>query len=253
MKLPPRVRIRRIDARAGAWRVAPQTWLTSAERDELAHWRDPARRDEWLAGRWLLKEMIRRELRARSRIRQGSGAWSIDVRLLATSAATDSEIEVLSRDPLGRGRPPCVLAAGRALPLHVTLAHTGHVVWAALSTRFDCRIGIDVVPCGAFHDRATGLWFTEAEQIWLQQARDPFLPARLWAVKEAVYKATNRGESFVPARVEIGRNDSGRLSWLRDGVSSGSDDTLLVRRSAASIIALAIVSTACEKTGVRHD
>jgi hypothetical protein len=32
------------------------------------------------------------------------------------------------------------------------------------------------------------------------------------------------------------------LSWLRDGVSSGSDDTLLVRRSAASIIALAIVS-----------
>lgn len=232
MTLPAHLRICRFDARAGAWRDAPQTWLSAAEQEELARWRDPARRAEWLAGRWLLKGMILSTVPS-----MGSGA----------------EIEVLSRDPRGRGRRPCVLAAGRAVPLHVSLAHAGGTVWAALSTCPHHRVGIDVVPRGSFHDRATGLWFTEAEQCWLRYACDPSLAARLWAVKEAVYKAANRGEPFVPACIEIGRDNSGRFTWSRDGVPSGPDDTLFVRRTAGSSLALAVVHAACANTGVRHD
>lgn len=228
MNLPAHVCLRSIDARAGAWRAAPETWLSAAERDEFGHWRNPARRDEWLAGRWLLKQMV-------------------------LGKPAHAELEVLSRDPHGRGRRPCVLAAGRAVPLHVSLAHAGGSVWAALSTSPHHRVGIDVVPRGSIHDRALELWLTQAEQGWLRHACDPSLAARLWAAKEAVYKATNRGEPFVPARIEIGRDDFGRYTWSRDGVVPHTDDTLLVRHTARSILALAVVHTACANTGVRHD
>ncbi len=46
------------------------------------------------------------------------------------------------------------------------------------------------------------LWFADAEQRWL--AADPVRrTATLWALKEAVYKAVNAGESWDPRSVEI--------------------------------------------------
>jgi 4'-phosphopantetheinyl transferase EntD len=230
MKLPLYLHIRGIDARAGAWRAAPHSWLSAAEQDELARWRDPARRDEWLTGRWLLKEMV-----------------------LRLDCSMGSDVEILSRDVHGRGRPPCVLAFGCALPLHVSLAHAGGTVWAALSTSPRHRVGIDLVPADSFHRHAGPLWFTDAELRRLEQPHDPFLPATLWAAKEAVYKATSRGEPFVPARIEVGRHDSGHYTWSRDGVPTSPDDTLFFRRTAGSILALAVVQAACTNTGVRHD
>lgn len=271
MTLPPHIFIGSIDARAGECRAAPQTWLSAAEQDEFASWRNPNRRVEWLAGRWLLKEMIfgnlSREERSGSRessdvlrLPYSSQFSQIPLRRQVAaalkrphSAPAHSEIEILSRDVRGRGRPPCVLAAGRALPFHLSLAHAGGRVWAALSTSRHHRIGIDVVRCGSFRDRAMELWFTQAEQGWLQQGRDTSVLAVLWAAKEAVYKATNRGEPFVPALIEIGCDGSGRYTWLRDGVSPGPDDLLLVRRTAGAIFALAVAHAACANSGVRHD
>jgi 4'-phosphopantetheinyl transferase EntD len=135
------------------------------------------------------------------------------------------------------------------VPLHVSLAHAGGTVWAALSTSPHHRVGIDIVPRESFHDRAAGLWCTKAEQRWLRHACDQSLAARLWAVKEAVYKATNRGEPFVPARIEVGRHVSGRYTWSRDGVPPDPDDTLFVRRTAESILALAVAHAARAKFG----
>ena len=40
----------------------PRPWLSRAEQDELARWAAPARRRQWLAGRWLAKWLVERAL-----------------------------------------------------------------------------------------------------------------------------------------------------------------------------------------------
>jgi phosphopantetheinyl transferase len=47
------------------------------------------------------------------------------------------------------------------------------------------------------------LWFTPVEKAWYRDAGAVHIGAYIWAAKEAIYKATNAGESFAPRDVEI--------------------------------------------------
>ncbi len=231
-----RLLTRMFDSRCGEWSAAPETWLSTAEREEYARWRDAGRRREWLGGRWLVKGMIQSALAESSPERAPAGC---------------DEIEVLSRDAAGRGRPPRALVAGRLLPWHVSLAHHGGVVCAVVSTAPGLRVGIDVVSTEALNRRACvcGPWFTVRERRWLQHSPDRQLAGTLWAVKEAVFKATNRGDPFLPERIEVGRRAVDRYTWTRDDLPQGADDSLIVSRRAGFIVAVALVRPGVTREG----
>lgn len=219
MSAGPRLLIRSCDHKIMELCGSESGWLSPAELDELARLRDARRRSEWLAGRWLLKEVLRRNL----------------------TGACPGEIEVLSRDSRGRGQPPRVLLAGRLLPWHVSLAHDGGRVWAAVSTEPEIRVGIDVVPAEPVGGCFSDLWFSAGELRWLNSSYNRLLGPTLWAIKEAVYKATNRGEPFAPARIEVAPNADG-FTWSCDGTPCGEDDCVSVRRTDGFIVVVAIRS-----------
>jgi 4'-phosphopantetheinyl transferase EntD len=225
----PRLLTQKCDARFLDRHAHATRWLSPAEQDEFTRLRAARRRGEWLAGRWLIKGMLQRRVAEDSE---------------TTSRVELCEIEILSRDALGRGQPPRVVLAGRLLPWHLSLAHHSGIVWGAVSTDADLRVGIDVVPAEPIDLRADDLWFTPAELRWLRRSNDRLLGATLWSVKEAVYKATNRGEPFIPARIEVSQAAAGGFRWSRDGRPCGTDDALHVRQSGENIVAVASVREA---------
>lgn len=171
-----------------------ESWLTESERFELTAWREAARTSQWLAGRWLAK----REL-----------APLID--------ATPLEIDIASRDTFGRGTVPRVCVRGRTWPGSLSISHAGEHVAVAIDSRHGHRIGIDVVVIqdrAAWSDGALETCFSDDEQAWIRTGDNlARRAARLWAVKEATYKATQRGESFAPSHWPA-------LKWLTDKTPS---------------------------------
>ena len=69
-------------------------------------------------------------------------------------------------------------------------------------------MGVDLVEPVRLGRGFVAQWFTPAERRWLHS--DDFA-AVAWAVKEAVYKATNRGEPFRPQSVEVFPSPDGSL------------------------------------------
>ncbi|MFO1093173.1 MAG: 4'-phosphopantetheinyl transferase superfamily protein [Planctomycetaceae bacterium] len=214
-----------------------RTWLTAAEQEELAYWRHARRREAWLAGRWLLKRMLNR----------AHGGMNPD-------AGDDGwrTWEVLSSDGHGRGRAPRVLREGRACSCHVSLAHAGDVVWGAISHAAQVRVGIDVVADRPLSHGACELWFTRRERVRLCPSEGRLSPA-LWGGKEAVYKALNRGEPFVPAEFEVDRDCQGRWTWTHNGVSRGAGDWLDVEWAGGWIVATAAVAVETLPENSAHD
>lgn len=214
----PQVSLQRLAEIAGDPRFHRLDWLTESERDTFERLRGGPHARRWLAGRWLAKSLVRR----------------------ATDAAP-ADVEIVSRDGLGRPIRPRILVCGRTVPWDVSLSHSGETVAAVVALESKARVGVDVVTiqCWTF-GRAPpmraplskldarlircDLWFTPAELDGLETNRVP-LPAPadarelavalLWAAKEAAYKATNRGEKFVPRSIEITRHSGGVLMARR--------------------------------------
>jgi phosphopantetheinyl transferase len=157
-------------------------WLTPGERRELRGMRHAGQRRQWLAGRWLSKQLIADRLDGDLRDWQG--------------------IEIHSRDGQGRSVRPEIFLAGRAQSWPLSISHAGGAAAAALGDGSQRQVGVDLVEC---IDRGEGflrMWFTPDEQSWVR--RNGWTEAcKIWAAKEAAYKALNRGEPFRPQRVEI--------------------------------------------------
>jgi len=164
--------------------LATRDWLTRAEQRELAFWRSPARRRDWLRGRWLAKEML--------------ACW------LDAGSIRRDQVEILSRNLLtGRGMPPQVLIDGVRLPRALSLAHVDDKVAVALACRPEIQVGIDLA---RVQSAATGFvrtWFTDREQDYFTSA-DGAEPTCFWAAKEALFKAL-RQERFMPKQWELTR------------------------------------------------
>lgn len=183
----------RLSACAGAlpcdWRYAaldelrlPTTtaWLTAAERQACARFRDLSRQQAWLAGRLLAKRLVTTRLNA-------SG--------LPLRAAAQIEIR-------SAGRRPVVLLDGRRLPWSLSITHTRRAVLVGLSCIPGISIGLDLVdpqPCGRGFAET---WFTPGERAALRRG-SPTDMATLWAAKEAVYKAAGRNAPFDPRAIEV--------------------------------------------------
>jgi 4'-phosphopantetheinyl transferase EntD len=171
--------------------------LSPAEREVLKRLKDPRRRRTWLWGRLCLKELILSGIR--------ESRWG------GPSPRAD-RIEIHSLDILDRPTRPRVIIDGRLQPWNVSIAHTERSVLAALSFAVEMSVGVDLTTVSGLSGGFRELWLTAAERRWCDAGSDPFLASTLWAVKEAMYKAVNRGESFVPAAIEVARDFAGGYS-----------------------------------------
>jgi phosphopantetheinyl transferase len=174
-----------------AWaRPGGEAWLSEPEREAYAVLRDARRREAWLFGRLLCKELI-----LAMRIAAGSPGGGVE----------PGQIEVLSRDGLGRPARPRVLLHGRLQPWSLSLAHSDQSVLVGLSRDGRLATGVDVTPIQSPDAGFLDLWFTPRERAWIRAKFDQAArwAATLWAIKEAFYKAVNVGESFAPRQIEV--------------------------------------------------
>jgi phosphopantetheinyl transferase len=116
---------------------------------------------------------------------------------------------------------------GVAVPCAISVSHTARGVLAAVSLEADVSLGVDLVePTGS--SEALHWTFSPCELNWLAAAPEN-RAEQLWALKEAVYKASQRGEGFSPQNIEtvpgqmpsyprLDAQDLRRLqSWRVDG------------------------------------
>lgn len=179
-------RYAQIDRLACQWPRDPNGWLTPAEQRERDRFRDDRRRQAWLAGRWLAKGLIAEV------VPQAAGAELV-------------EIEILSRRADGKADRPRPALQGQRLEPSLSISHEANGVLAVLAASDAARgvlIGCDLVAPAAMPARFCQVWFGEEERHWLAGHR-PEMASLAWGVKEAVYKAGNRGESFVPRHVSL--------------------------------------------------
>jgi phosphopantetheinyl transferase len=161
------------------------TWLTEREQAALVRFPAPARRSQWLAGRWFGKQLL---------------GQVVGIERLV-------EIEIISRDERGLGIQPQVLLAGRPWTGSLSISHTEIGVLVALSPDERTSLGVDLA-CDVPDDaRFRSLWFTAEERQWI--AHEPaYRTTLLWGLKEAVFKACSStpegdGHRWKPRQIEI--------------------------------------------------
>ncbi len=176
------------------WPHDPAAWLMAGELAELALLGDAGRRRQWLAGRWTGKQLLMRVGAAR--------------RL--------ADVEIRTRNELGRGDRPRVRVGGQELAGSLSIAHTARGVLAALDVRQNRSVGVDLVdladPVWMKATATSGsrsfarMWFTPLEQHWIfarTAANSAGRAAAVWAVKEAVYKAAQQGDAWSPRDISV--------------------------------------------------
>jgi len=165
-----------------------QHWLCDAERAELERFRHPDRRDSWVWGRVLAKQSLMEHCPG----------------VVAEPAA----LNICSRDARGRAVRPSVEVAGTPQSWCLSIAHSDRSVFVAIATEPGASVGVDLTQHGKYGTGFLRTWFTKREQKFLASADDGEIAA-CWAIKEAVYKAVNNGEPFVPRRVEVRKEAHG--------------------------------------------
>lgn len=192
--------------------------LTPNERREMEWWKDPVRREAWLMGRLLSKNLIRRAIDA--------------------DAPPFESIEVLSRNAHGQSVRPEIRVDGELQPWSLSISHTRSAVLAALSLSDSVEVGVDLTVLDDAAAPTLSVWYTPREKLALAYA-EPEERAIVWAVKEAVYKAYNRGEGFAPKSIEVVRDDSGRWGCRVAG-EDVSDRCTIRHRVIADQIAVVV-------------
>jgi phosphopantetheinyl transferase (holo-ACP synthase) len=127
---------------------------------------------------------------------ESAAARALAEDLAATRLATDRrDLRIAALAPSGR---PVLSVAGRVAGFAVSLSHVEGLVAAAVTST--AGVGIDLVdPAEA--GRGLDFWFTP-EELALEPD-EGLLRARLWAAKEAAYKAAGLDEELRPRTVAI--------------------------------------------------
>lgn len=213
------------------WPQEYAVWLSSSERELLAGLRHGQRRREWLAGRWLCKQMIQTETRY--------GHCTSD----SLSRQTLSAIEIQSHDGQRRAAKPRVFVEGRMLPMELSITHSHDWIGVAVSTTPNCRVGMDLVPRTTETNSRLAFWLTEDEQRWLHKnPNDAVLPV-IWSIKESVYKASNRGAPFKPLQLNVCRSASGQYECDGRALTAGTKCSITVDTWNDHILTVATVLT----------
>jgi phosphopantetheinyl transferase (holo-ACP synthase) len=105
-------------------------------------------------------------------------------------------------DDRGRAMRPVVRVFGAVQPWSVSISHVEGAVMAAACLDPRVSVGVDVAWEERFSPGFLETWFTERERRQLEDAGEREIAIR-WAIKEALYKACQRGEGFAPRRIEV--------------------------------------------------
>lgn len=214
--------VRSIDKLESMWPSDVRIWLSPAEQEQLAGWRNTERRRQWLAGRWLSKRFVRE---------------------LDGDSPPYSEIEIHSRDGFHRAVRTQLFVEGRMLKWSISVTHSAGLVGVAVSAKSNLQVGIDITPISGRSLSGLRMWLTERERHWLNTAQDDSLISAVWSVKEAVYKAANKGEPFKPLQIEVAWDS---LSKFRcTGPSSHGPCLIHVRRFPDHIETIAVARRCC--------
>jgi phosphopantetheinyl transferase len=159
-------------------------WLSTAELDLWRQFRSTVRKSTFLAGRVLAKRLLRQQH-------------------CAAATCKPAQITIRSGGSSSTGVRPRATLSGHRLAYSLSISHTCDAVLVGGTNQFGMSVGVDLVrmrKLGAAFERS---WLTETEAEFLRQYQDDMTVADIWAMKEAVYKACHRGESFAPRSVEI--------------------------------------------------
>lgn len=168
---------------------AAACWLSADERAASGAMRSAERRASWLAGRILAKRLLLEAARTAGHP-------------LAERRADELHVESRSTNP-GHGERPTLIVGGCDQPCAISIAHSQRGVLAAVSLDTTLLLGVDLVEPALANHRLQ--WtFTPGERAWLAAGSDDaHRPEQLWAMKEALYKACQRGEGFSPQSIEV--------------------------------------------------
>jgi phosphopantetheinyl transferase len=174
--------------------------LSGAERAEGAHWRNPGRRGELTLARALARQVV--------------------VEKIGNQAGGMAAIEILSRDSLGRSVRPVVTVAGLPAPISLSISHTKRGVLVAVCEAPGVSIGVDLVEGTPLGNGFVQSWFDEQERL-VASADGELAACRLWAAKEAVYKAVNQNDPFAPRQISLHRGAGEEIRCSYRGVDLG--------------------------------
>lgn len=200
---------------AGGFAKPLAAWLGERELAELKRLRDPVRREQWLQGRWLAKEL-----------------------LANATGRTFAAIEITTRNEKAVGVAPKVQIEGEPSPWRLSLSHSTRGVLAVLASRALWRIGTDLTETAPQSKGFRELWFTPAERAWI--ARRPSVRiASLWALKESVFKACNAGEPWCPRAIEFQPTPDGfKCSYRGQALDSLQNHVQTIDRQTAAVVYL---------------
>lgn len=160
-----------------------QEWLSGEELRCFQRFGDQQAAMAWLGGRWCVKQLV-------------SAQQGIDRTQL-------SRIHVESRNGREQGVRPWVFLDGQLLSATVSIAHSTQLSTAVLLTEAAATVGIDITdiePDNKGLSYVRDFWFSKEEIVWSESG---ITPQVIWSLKEAIYKATNQGESFQPRRLDV--------------------------------------------------
>ncbi len=150
-----------------------------------------------------------------ARVAAGDGSLPAVARELGERLAAErlglpaSAVRVASLPPSGR---PVILVHGRPSTAGISVSHVEGLVAAACAE--SAGVGIDLVdPAEA--GRGLDFWFTPDELAL--EPDEGLLRARLWAAKEAAYKAAGIDEELRPRTVTIESLSPGGFAWTARG------------------------------------
>ena len=192
------------DADVGAGMPA---WLTPEEQRAFAAFRVPKRRREWLAGRWVAKEIVRQRHGL-----QGPEAWQ--------------DIQIGSvRGGLEHGRPVYTLH-GHPGPFALSITHCSGVALAALACRENLRLGVDLerVQLRGESFEAVALSGVEIERLRGVCGETRWRAVtRIWVLKEALAKALGIGLRLPLPLLSVRCSLDGSWSAELDAISFSVD------------------------------
>lgn len=200
-----------------------ESWLADGERETAAGIRSAHRRLQWLGGRWLAKSLL---------------VDVVGAELRATRSIAPGCFYIESSNASGKGTRPRIHYRGRLQRWSLSISHFGDSVYVALAMGKGITVGVDIVDARQPGRGFLETWFTPRERMWL--AREPERAASAWAVKEAAYKALNRGDAFVPRQFEVDADAAGGYSCRWRGVELASSTEVHVRQAGDVITALVV-------------
>lgn len=202
-------------------------WLSISEDNFLQTLRFPKRRDEWLAGRWLAKNLL----------------------LQGSKSLSNAQMNEIAIEKNADGSP-FVNWKGTILPGSISISHRSGIIAAAWTSCPDFRIGIDLelVEPKAISFIEDYFTNTEIETVLNQELEEQAcISSLIWSAKEAVMKAMHTGLSIDTRQVEIGffpydhENVWQTLSVIQYPEKS-NNAYLFWQRQGEKIITLAVLS-----------